>query len=400
MKAKTALFIVSIAVTYVLLITGCIKEPTACFTVAKTHIGLGDTLVFINCSSDAKSYEWNFGDGQSSPEISPSHIYNDIGEFTVTLTAYSKGEKKEDKVSLTINVTGGACFTVSSHSVYTGDTVYFTNCSTMSESYNWDFGDGTSSTDSVPIHAYQATGNYTVILTATMLNGSVSTATDEITVLLAPVYACFTYLPSQPESGQTVSFTNCSTGASLYLWNFGDGATTDAKNPQHVYLTHGSYTITLTASNPYGNSDVETLTITVVAPSNPFIGTFEATLVAGATLFDQEQNYGPYYLTITSSSKSNEVVITSIYGDFYSTEVTSTTAITGGSSLSIPAQYYLQLTLNLFGYPVNYDTNILDSSGSISGDYLTLNTTLQIGPQILNYTRTIDITAIKVYGAK
>jgi len=167
--------------------TGCIKEPTACFTVQGTHIDLGDTLFLQNCSSDAKSYTWYFGDGNTSADVSPNHIYTDIGDFTVSLTAYSEGEKKEDQVILTITVSGGACFTVSSHSVYTGDTVQFTNCSIMCETYSWNFGDSTISTDSVASHVYQVTGNYLVTLTATMLNGSVSSVSDEITVLQPPV---------------------------------------------------------------------------------------------------------------------------------------------------------------------------------------------------------------------
>jgi hypothetical protein len=51
-------------------------------------------------------------------------------------------------------------------------------------------------------------------------------------------------------NGATVSFNNASQNATTYSWNFGDGETSTSVNPTHTYQTNGSYTITLTASNP------------------------------------------------------------------------------------------------------------------------------------------------------
>lgn len=70
----------------------------------------------------------------------------------------------------------------------------------------------------------------------------------------APV-ADFSFSPSTPRPGQTVSFSDKSTGgASEWLWNFGDGNSSQAQNPTHVYANPGPYTVSLTASNAAGPS--------------------------------------------------------------------------------------------------------------------------------------------------
>ncbi|MCX6258894.1 MAG: PKD domain-containing protein [Bacteroidia bacterium] len=186
MRNLKNLIIIGLIFIFASALSSCLKEPTACFTVKSTHINLGDTISFINCSSDAKSYAWDFGDGQTSTQSSPQHIYSEIGNFPVSLTAYSEGEKKKDNVNLTITVKGGACFTISSYTSYTGDSLKFTNCSIMCQSYEWNFGDGNSSSDINPVHVYQQVGNYTITLHATLNNGQNSEVTDEVTILQAP----------------------------------------------------------------------------------------------------------------------------------------------------------------------------------------------------------------------
>src|SRR5688572_7101736 len=61
--------------------------PSACFMVDKTgSTDPGHNFVFNNCSDNFSSASWNFGDGHSSDDFNPSHSFNAIGEYTVTLT--------------------------------------------------------------------------------------------------------------------------------------------------------------------------------------------------------------------------------------------------------------------------------------------------------------------------
>lgn len=75
----------------------CQKEdetpsPSACFTVDKTgSTDPGHNFVFTNCSKNYGTVAWDFGDGHSSSEHSPSHTFNTIGEYTVTLTVTNTG---------------------------------------------------------------------------------------------------------------------------------------------------------------------------------------------------------------------------------------------------------------------------------------------------------------------
>lgn len=103
MKRNFTLFF-SAVLCICLYMTSCVKKPNASFSVSNSNPKVGEYVSFSNTSSDAKSYSWNFGDGQSSMDASPSHVYYRHGTYTVTLTAYSKNEKKNDVATSTITV--------------------------------------------------------------------------------------------------------------------------------------------------------------------------------------------------------------------------------------------------------------------------------------------------------
>ncbi|MDH7475587.1 MAG: lamin tail domain-containing protein [Anaerolineae bacterium] len=160
-----------------------------------------------------------------------------------------------------------AAFTAEPVYALVGQDVVFTNQSTGDEplTFLWDFGDGTSSTEANPTHAYAAEGDYTVTLTVSNA-WSGDQASAVIHVGLAPD-AAFSYSPGAPWVGQKVTFTNKSTGTEplSYDWDFGDGEASTETNPQHVYAEPGTYRVCLTATNPWG-SDTATAEITVSQP--------------------------------------------------------------------------------------------------------------------------------------
>ena len=150
--------------------------------------------------------------------------------------------------------------------------VNFTNSSSGATSYSWTFGDGGTSTATNPSHTYNAAGTYTVELTATNACGNdVSTRTNYITVTCTAPVAGFVGSPTSGDYPLQVNFTDQSTGATSYSWNFGDGGTSTAASP--------SYTVTQTVTNGCGNDDlVRTNYITVTTPPPPpptadFVGT-------------------------------------------------------------------------------------------------------------------------------
>ncbi|MBI1344515.1 MAG: PKD domain-containing protein [Terrimonas sp.] len=125
--------------------------------------------------------------------------------------------------------------------------------------WNWDFGDGTtaSNTNGNPFtHTYSTFNNYTIQLTAISDRGCVSDmATANIAVHAIPV-AGFSLPAAICMPGGAAGFTNLSAvpdnAALTYLWNFGDGNTSTAANPTHVYASSGIYGVTLTATSSFG----------------------------------------------------------------------------------------------------------------------------------------------------
>lgn len=87
-----------------IVLSSCSKKPTAKFSVAPTEPLIQEEVTFTNSSTNAVSYSWDFGDGTSSDEKSPKKSYDKEGSYTVTLTAYSKGNKSQDKSSQTVIV--------------------------------------------------------------------------------------------------------------------------------------------------------------------------------------------------------------------------------------------------------------------------------------------------------
>ena len=82
----------------------CTKTPVAEFSVDNDNPKTGEEVTFTNSTVDGVSYSWDFGDGETSDVENPTHTYESFGDYTATLTAYSKKEKKTDEVTVTIDV--------------------------------------------------------------------------------------------------------------------------------------------------------------------------------------------------------------------------------------------------------------------------------------------------------
>lgn len=209
-------------------------------------------------------WSWTFGDGGSSTAQNPNYTYNNPGTYTVSLTVSSSSQGCDDTETktayITVNGAPVADFEGNPTSGTEPLTVNFTDLSTGSPgSWDWNFGDGGTSTEQNPSHTYTSDGTYTVTLTATNNCGSyVEQKVDYITVdpCVAPI-ADFSGSPVSGEAPLTVDFTDLSTGnPTSWDWNFGDGGTSTEQNPSHTYTSQGTYMVTLTAANVCG-SDVE-----------------------------------------------------------------------------------------------------------------------------------------------
>lgn len=128
-----------------------------------------------------------------------------------------------------------------------------------------------TSTAKDPAHTFVSNGSYRVKLTASNASGS-SLGEKTVTVGGGVPVANFTYGPSNPAAGQSVSFTDTSTNnPTSWLWNFGDGATSTLKNPTHAFASGGAYRVKLTSANASGSSLGEkTVTVSGGIPNAAF----------------------------------------------------------------------------------------------------------------------------------
>ncbi len=148
------------------------------------------------------------------------------------------------------NVTAAFTYTVNS----SNNTVVFTNNSTGTAStttYQWYFGDASSSTVTSPAHQYSTSGNYVVSLYA---NNS-TTCWDSVGTLISiPANTCNVQANFSHTVGSNgvVAFTDLSTGTTSntsYFWYFGDGTTSNAASPTHTFASSGSYMMYLQVNN-------------------------------------------------------------------------------------------------------------------------------------------------------
>lgn len=133
--------------------------------------------------------------------------------------------------------------------------VGFTNLSQNAARYQWSFGDGGSSVETDPDYIFDEPGTWFVSLTAFNESGELSVFTDSIKVYPTP-QARFTMDVQETNSNErNVYFYNYSLGASSYLWDFGDGNTSDLKEPDHYFSRKSSVNITLYAYSAEGCLD-------------------------------------------------------------------------------------------------------------------------------------------------
>ncbi len=134
-------------------------------------------------------------------------------------------------------------------------TVRFSNLSVNDERCTWSFGDGSVTNEKQPFHRFDKAGTYLVTLTAEGRGNTVSAITRTIIVSPKPHAGFEVEDVGEPGSGGAVYFYNTSTGASEYLWDFGDGGGSAEKDPTWYYSSDSNFTITLIARDSAGCAD-------------------------------------------------------------------------------------------------------------------------------------------------
>jgi gliding motility-associated-like protein len=264
-------------------------SPVAGFNVDTTPVCLNaNNFAFTNTSSITTtanlSYLWKFGDNTSSTLQNPTHSYTAIGNYVVKLIARSSIGNCIDSTSKTVQVGGNPVAKFDTlapiKQCVNGNNFIFKNSSPTFGSavnYEWDFGDGfTSTTMPIENHTYAQPGTYTIKLRVQPVNYSMckDSMVSVVTVYDKP-NPLFTINGSSRQciDNNVFSFTNNSTIASnttlAYSWNFGDASFSSITSPQHNYATANTFGVTLVATSNNNCKDSITLPIIVDARPQP-----------------------------------------------------------------------------------------------------------------------------------
>ena len=255
----------------------------------------------------AQNFTWNFGDGTTSNEATPTHTWFNASTGLMTATVTLEAETADgcagtSQATVNIKPQPVANFMVANDEGCDPLVSQFNNYSVLADSYDWDFGDGTTGHEEHPTHAFAADGSTTtfaVTLTAHDDLGCSDVTTREVTVHPAAAFSL-----------NLASDTVCSPlqltlpeipGAENLTWNFGDGTTGAGQTPTHTWVNTGDDLMEATVSFEAAttNGCVGSGSATVYIKPQP-TADFTADVVAGCE---------PMVSTFTNASTNGDLYI-------------------------------------------------------------------------------------------
>ncbi|MFZ4057372.1 MAG: PKD domain-containing protein, partial [Ferruginibacter sp.] len=241
---------------------------------------------FNNATTGASAFTWNFGDGSAvtqttNGQSSIVHTYNLPGTYTVSIAMANGCSDTIVYRQVVVYPKPSAAFTLNRTLFCTGDTVKVTNASVNATSYQWFWGDGTSTSGFNPTHTYATAGNYTIVLHAQRSNNNgvvcFDTLARSVTVYAQPVVT----VQSNINAANCAPFTlNASAPGLLnepFTWELYDSTATPSiitfttNSIQYTFNRPGTFYIKLRASNASGCADSTRIPFTVrIKPSASF----------------------------------------------------------------------------------------------------------------------------------
>jgi len=277
--------------------------PQAAFVVSSTNCH-GLPVHFTNQSTFTEGYitqwHWIFGDGEDTTINFPAvpdvdHIYPFTGTYLAQLEV-TTNHGCNSEASQLVNVVASpvADFTTGASTCASQAVQFYDQSATPGNiptvSWLWDFGDPASgiyntSTQQNPLHIFTGTSTYNVKLIITNLNGCSDTIIKPVVISPAPLaqFTADTACLGTPTHFTDLSITPVGNIIS-WLWNFGDGFTSNLQNPEHTYVNWGVYNVSLTVTNSNGCQHDTTLSVQVnPVPAVAF--TFSNTCAQSPTQF-------------------------------------------------------------------------------------------------------------------
>jgi len=288
------------------IMAGMFEKPHAEFTARFVKCDDPLTVKFTDLSSSMGmllSWEWDFNaDGiVDSTDINPIYTFSEPGYYNVTLTVEGTLGQPDSKTWPVLASTPPTSdFMASPIIIGSQLKVDFTDLSTTLGTndeqlalWQWNFGDGTTSTEQHTTHTYNGMGPFTVSLTVTESDGNCAIRTRTINKANVPD-ASFIVTPTE---SLAIQFFNTSTPGNeetSWLWSFGDGFVSNEENPVHTYDESGEYTVSVSIIEHISDPlDPNTMTYVITS--------------ASADIEVSDATSTPFTLTIEKAVKPNMV---------------------------------------------------------------------------------------------
>jgi gliding motility-associated-like protein len=274
---------------------GCSDSVSARVTVyesAETYIvNIGKyqfcnaaTIAFKDSSTNAAIIDrwlWDFGDGTTSEQRNPVHIYDRPGRYTASLSVFT------DRNCVTTQILSGQIVIAPTPEIdilfdsakclpaKIGFTSAWLNSDSSTISYNWNFGNGQSSSKRIPDSViYSNYGSYNIQLNASNEYGCVDSVNKLLRINDLPKAIAGGINPGALCDSGIINFNGSvisNDPISSWAWNFGDGGTSSEINPSHLFNTPGNYKVSLTVNSIYNCSSTGTFNSDIVVTASPKI---------------------------------------------------------------------------------------------------------------------------------
>ena len=326
--------------------------PDVSFEVASATC-VGDSVFFENTSGRVTDLVWTFGDGTTIKDVeAPGHVFPGPGEYTVTLSASVEGADCPGVFSRKITIRTAPQVDLTADNVMGCPPlqVDLTNLTESGSFFSWNFGDGNTAVGAEPrTHTYTTPGTYEITLTVRDEFGCSNDAVfSSVEVHDVPEVKFAAEASEACGVPQAVCFTNQTTGAQGYSWDFGNGLTSGLNTPCITYTEADTYNVTLEATNEFGCKAAAAAPLAIYGqPVAEFSIPDTATCVSGDLPF--------------TSESSNTDFIKWTFSDGYTTE---------GASFN-----------RSFEEPGFYDVTVIAGNGSGCADTTTFQNFVEIFPR-------------------
>lgn len=378
-----------------------ISTPVASFTGTPISGNAPLSVSFTDTSTNTPtSWSWDFGDGYTSTAQNPSHTYNGMGVFTVSLTATNAGGSNTYTRTNYITVgnatsnTGGSGYPFTAAYIYpntgiTPLTASFTNWGSNYSSCLWDFGDGNTSTTANTSHTYYVPGIYNFSLNNSNAAGWNKVTGVNAVQVYSPVTSDFTANRTSIAPGDYILFSDNSAGSpDTWRWCINGAQVSTATNLIYQFPSAGTYSIqhyaynSLTGSGGWNNKTNYIYVSTTIPvcdfTANVTFGNAPLDILLTDTSTNDPSSF-TWGINGVYQTNTQDMSVTFNNPGIYSINHTATNAIgTGSNTKTNYIQVYNYNYGGIYGYVRDAATgnnltgaNLQFSNGSATASYVT-----------------------------